>query len=432
MKSVFKKIIVTMLTWEARLVLVKYKPKMVAVTGSVGKTGSKDAIYTVLSKFFFVRKSEKSFNSEIGVPLAILGLPNAWSNPFHWLTNLLDGLWLIVFKSKYPQWLVLEVGADRPGDIERIAKWLKPDVAVITRLGKTPVHIEFFESVNELFEEKGSLVRCLKPEGALVLNYDDEDVRNFAEKFSGKIKYFGLESQADIFGSYYEIDYEKGEKRCPRGFSYKADANGLVKTVSVEGCVGRQYMYATLCALAVGLALDLDFDEMILALKKFEAPGGRMNLVPGVKRSLIIDDSYNSSPVALAEALATLESLKISGKKIAVLGDMLELGPHTVEAHKKAGEKAGSFCALLFTVGLRAQNIATGALEAGMSEKNILQYEDSRRVGKEIGRYIKAGDAILVKGSQGMRMERVVEAVMAHPEDKEKLLVRQDGEWKNR
>ena len=433
MKQIFKKIIVAVLTWEARLVLAKYKPKIVAVTGSVGKTGSKDAIYCVLSKFFFVRKSEKSFNSEIGVPLAILGLPNAWSNPLLWLTNLSEGLILILFKARYPQWLVLEVGADRPGDIAGIARWLRPDIVAVTRLGKTPVHIEFFESAEELFKEKRSLIKYLKPEGSLVLNYDDEDVRKFSENFSGNIKYFGLETQADIFGSYYEINYkEKSGIKIPAGFSYKADASGLVKTVSVNGCIGRQYMYATLCALAVGLALKLDLHEMTQALSEFDPPRGRMNLISGIRDSLVIDYSYNSSPVALMEALESLKFIKSSGRKIAVLGDMLELGTHTVDAHREAGEKAGQFCDILATVGLRAQNIAMGAIEAGMKDKNIFQYENSREAGKKLKSKIAEGDIVLIKGSQGVRMERVVEAVMAHPENKEKILVRQDEEWKNR
>ena len=134
MKSFLKKIIVSILESEARLILKKYNPFIIAITGSVGKTSAKDAIYTVLAgSVSRVRKSEKSFNSEIGVPLTILGCDNAWSNPFLWLKNILNGLELILLRSNYPNCLVLEVGADHPGDIQKITKWLKPDVAVITQ-----------------------------------------------------------------------------------------------------------------------------------------------------------------------------------------------------------------------------------------------------------------------------------------------------------
>src|SRR3989338_4025790 len=146
MKNLFKKLIVFIITLEARAVLRKYKPKIVAVTGSVGKTSAKDAIYAVLAKSARVRKSEKSFNSEVGLPLTVLGAPNAWSNPLRWLQNIVDGIFIILFTVEYPEWLVLEVGADRPGDIRSLSKWLQVDVAVITRLPEVPVHVEFFDS----------------------------------------------------------------------------------------------------------------------------------------------------------------------------------------------------------------------------------------------------------------------------------------------
>ena len=182
MKSIFKKIVVAILEWEAVLVLKKYKPMIVAVTGSVGKTSTKDAIFTVMSSHFFVRKSEKSFNSEIGVPLTILGCNNAWSNPILWVKNIIEGLMLIVLGNHYPKWLVLEVGADRPGDIERIAKWLKPDVVVMTTLPDVPVHVEYFDSPEDVIKEKEYLISALKPKGVLVLNYDDEKVRGLQQK----------------------------------------------------------------------------------------------------------------------------------------------------------------------------------------------------------------------------------------------------------
>src|SRR5689334_19738464 len=132
MKTFLKNTVVKILNWEAKLVVKRYKPKIVAITGSVGKTSTKDAMYTVLSHFYTVRKSEKSFNSEIGLPLTILGCPNGWSNPFVWFDNILKGLILIVWKVKdYPEWLVLEIGAGKPNDIKSVAKWLKTDFVIL-------------------------------------------------------------------------------------------------------------------------------------------------------------------------------------------------------------------------------------------------------------------------------------------------------------
>ena len=167
MREAFKKVVVWVLTREARAVLRKYNPKVVAVTGSVGKTSTKDAIFAVLATRYHVRKSEKSFNSEVGLPLTILGLENAWGNPLKWLQNMFDGLLLILFSAQYPEWLVLEVGADRPGDISSLRRWLRTEVVVITRLPEVPVHVEFFGSAQEVIEEKASLIDTLRPGGAL-------------------------------------------------------------------------------------------------------------------------------------------------------------------------------------------------------------------------------------------------------------------------
>src|SRR3989338_617386 len=126
MRSIFKKIISKLLEIEARLVLRKYKPRIIGITGSVGKTSTKDAVFAAISSHFHARKSEKSFNSDIGIPLTIIGLQNAWSNPLKWMANIISGLSVILFRGDYPKWLILEIGADRPGDISRVAKWLKP------------------------------------------------------------------------------------------------------------------------------------------------------------------------------------------------------------------------------------------------------------------------------------------------------------------
>lgn len=429
MRLIFKKIIVAIITWQAKAVLKKYKPKIIAVTGSVGKTGSKDAIHAVLSKFFFVRKSNKSFNSEVGVPLTILDCPNAWNNPILWLKNIIDSFALIFLPNHYPDYLVLEVGADRPGDIQFITEWLKPDVAVITKLSKIPVHVEFFRSVGEVLLEKSFLVRNLKREGVAVLNADDEDIMSFQTITENEKVLFGENEVSDVRGFDFGISSEDG---APIGVSFKVESGKEVEEIVVRGALGKQQMYQALSAIAVAKTFSLSLKKIAKAFSGFVAPPGRMKIIKGVKNSVLIDDSYNSSPVAVEEALSTLKNIQISGRKIAILGDMLELGIYSTDEHKKIGELVAQTCDFLITSGVRARFIAEGALNAGLPENNIFQFEDSVSAGKHAEILIKEGDVVLIKGSQGVRMEKTVEEIMAEPDKAFELLVRQEEEWKRR
>ena len=156
-----------------------------------------------------------------------------------------------------------------------------------------------------------------------------------------------------------------------------------------------------------------------------------MRLIPGIKQTLIIDDTYNASPAAARAGLETLGGIAPT-RAVAVLGDMLELGRHSVEEHRKLGAVVAENANLLVTVGFRARGIVEGALDNGMQDSQILQFEDSRQAGKELKNLIQEGDVVFVKGSQSMRMERVVEELMQEPERASDLLVRQDAEWKKR
>lgn len=431
MKEIFKKIIIAILQFEARAVLKKYQPKIIAITGSVGKTSTKDAIYSVISKYYFIRKSDKSFNSDIGISLTILGCNNAWNNPVMWLYNIWQGLGQIILRKKYPEWLVLEVGADRPGDIKKIAKWLKPDIVVITKFAKVPVHIEYFKSKEEVVAEKGNLVSALKHDGTLVLNSDDADVFAFKNKVTNKIITYGMMGDAEMRATNYSVYYNEKDKK-PFGVYYKVEYRGNCLPVKIIGTLGQNNIYSSLAALAVGVSLGLNLVELAENLSGFIPSKGRMNLVAGAKNTVIIDDTYNSSPVALSSALQTLKDIKTKNRKIAVLGDMMELGKHTSEEHKQAGILAATSCDILVTVGLRSRVMAESAIDAGLDEDNVLQFDNSSEAGEYIKNIIKDGDIILVKGSQSTRMERVVKEIMAEPERAKELLVRQDEEWLKR
>jgi UDP-N-acetylmuramoyl-tripeptide--D-alanyl-D-alanine ligase len=434
MKSFLRKIVVYIITVEARLVLLKYKPKIVAITGSVGKTTTKDAIYTALATSLHVRKSQKSFNSDIGVPLTILGCDNAWSNPFRWAENILRGLYIILIPVSYPEWLVLEVGADRPGDIELTTRLVQPDVAVVTRFGKTPVHVEFFKSRDELIAEKSFLVKRSKSNAFLVLNGDDEDTLKMKELVPRRSIVYSLGGEGDVVGSHNQIYYEKNERQeeVPVGVTFRVNFEGNSVPVVRKGALGLQNIYPTLAAISVAMSQKLNIVSVSEALSHEAATAGRMRLLEGRKETYIIDDTYNSSPVAAHLAVETLAEIKVQGRKIAVLGDMLELGKHSVEEHKRLGEAVAKVADILIVVGIRAKYIAEGALNSKFIEKNIFEFDESESAKKCLDDIMAQDDLILIKGSQSIRMERIVEHIMLDPERKDDLLVRQDKEWKKK
>jgi UDP-N-acetylmuramoyl-tripeptide--D-alanyl-D-alanine ligase len=428
MKSLLKKIIVCILTWEARLLLARTKPDIIAVTGNVGKTSVKDAIFTVLKDRVHARKSEKSYNSELGVPLSILGLENAWSSPLGWLKNLLDGALMVVHPGNYPRLLILEMGVDRPGDMERLTQFVKPRIVVLTRLPDVPVHVEYFGTPEAVTAEKKHLVDALLPDGVLVYNHDDERVRQIAETTRQHSIGYSRYSRSPFMAAAERIAYEEGR---PAGCEFTLTHDGGVVVVRVSGSLGLQHAYNAAAAAAVGSLFGVSLSEVAESLSRHEPPAGRMRLLRGLKDTIIIDDTYNASPAAVERALETLSTLKGVKRRIAILGDMLELGRYSVSEHERIGGLVAKSADLLMTVGVRARGIAKGALDAGMNEKKILQHEEATRAGLELEQLIKPGDIILVKGSQSMRMEKIVEEIMAEPERAEELLVRQSTEWKN-
>ncbi|MEX2341035.1 MAG: UDP-N-acetylmuramoyl-tripeptide--D-alanyl-D-alanine ligase [Candidatus Paceibacterota bacterium] len=426
MKNIFKTVVVTILTAEARLLLKRARPRIIAITGSVGKTSTKDAVYHAIKNTISARKSEKSYNSEIGVPLSILGLDNAWQNPFLWLRNIASGFLHALLPFHYPKVLVLEMGVDRPGDMKRLTSWIKPDIVILTRLPDVPVHVEYFSSPEEVAAEKLTLVAALAPDGILIYNHDDEKVRQAALNIHQKSVGYSRYSPSDYTVSEDKIIYENG---LPKGVEFTISHSDQSAKFSLSGAVGVSNLYNFAAAAAAAGELGVGLEAAAAEMANFVPPPGRLRLVPGIKNTLIIDDTYNSSPVAVLSALSTLNEINGFNRKIAVLGDMLELGRFSTEAHEQVGAQAAECSDVLITVGVRARQIASGALNSGMSEKNILQYDETARAGKGLQNLIQPGDLILIKGSQGLRMERIVLEVMNEPEKAGELLVRQSKAW---
>ena len=429
--SFLKKIVVFILILESKIIVKKYKPFIIAVTGSVGKTSTKDAIYEVAKlHFHFVRKSEKSLNSEIGLPLTIIGVSNAWYNPIAWLKNIMRGLRIIILGGEYPDCLVLEVGADHKGDIESISKWLKTDISVITYIGKEPVHVEFFKNAEELKKEKLYLVKALKDTGTLILFGDDEILNDVTVSNAQKIVRYGKNDENQICGKNVGILYDDVlNDKLPVGIKFDIEYDSKIHNISIKGVLGEHQIYSILAAISLGTVLGISIERSIETLKNIEMPRGRMRIIDGINNSLIIDDTYNSSPIALKEALKTLNNIQTNGKKVAILGDMMELGKISAEEHRKAGEMVSNIANLIVTIGPRARGIAEETLKRGKLPESVLSFDNSNEAIDSIVGRIGSGDIVLIKGSQSIRMERITKALMANPKDAESLLVRQEEEW---
>lgn len=429
-KEVFKKVIIWILTLESKIILKRFNPKIIAITGSVGKTTTKDVAYTALKKSVYVRKNEKSFNSEIGVPLTVLALPNGWSNPRIWLVNVLQGAWKCVTTRKYPEYLIIETGVDRPGDISEITSWLKPNVSVITTLPQIPVHVEFFKSKESVWEEKRKLVSALSNDGCAILNMDDSEVMKTSVPEGVKVFTYGHNDNSDVRFSNYSINYEEGK---PVGISATITTKrGDEASVEIDGVIGVHHLYPVVSSIAIGLSLDIDFNTMIESIESHKPTPGRMRILDGYDDNILIDDSYNSSPQALRKAVEQTGEIECGGNRIAILGEMLELGKESAGAHKEIGEilHSNNFNQLI-TIGVRSTHIASGSIDGGMSLDNIKSFSstDDEELYKYLKDLVDKNDIILIKGSQGSRMEKVTKYLLDDPKLAKDLLVRQDSVW---
>ena len=406
--------------------LARHKPKIVAVTGSVGKTSTKDAIFTALAHTYHARKSEKSFNSELGVPLTILGLPTGWSSPIVWMENIVEGFVIALFGKVYPEWLVLEVGADRPGDITRLA-WLRPHIAVLTHFPDVPVHVEFFESPEQVIAEKRELKKALRPNGTLIINADDPKMQDEPIAEGQHRVSYGFGEHAFVRGADPTILYADGGIE---GMAASVRCQQQVLPLAVRGALGTHQLYPLLAAITVLVSEGTSLEHALAALEGHVPPPGRMRVLHGIHGCCLVDDTYNASPAAVTAGLTTLPSLSCPGKKIAVLGDMMELGDFSVAEHKKVGELAATTCDALITVGVRMLAAADAARAARGSLQRIESCKDTGEALTILREYVGEGDVVYVKGSQSMRMERVVEELLRDPSEAQKVLVRQDKEWK--
>lgn len=396
----------------ARLTIRRYRPQIIGITGSAGKTSAKEAIYAILSKKESTRKTSANFNNELGMPLSILGEWDTITKPvwFFWLRVLcISCVRLLYVAGGYPKTLVLEYGADRPGDIEKLCDIAKPDIAVISAIGSVPVHVENYPGgIESVFREKIRLIQALNVSCTAILNADDPYFKKMCERTRAHIRSFGCAQHADI--RITNFTHVRGKDGSLEGIACKIQHKNTIVPIIIPNAFSISHAYAVACAIAVALEEDIDIKESATYIRSYHPVQGRSTLIRGIKHTQLIDESYNSSPLALETALRTL-TLITPRRRVAVLGDMLELGDHTLQAHERAGEQVVEAVDILITVGMRAKFIAYKAREKGMKQEQVFICETADEAGKKLQELMREGDIILIKGSHSIGLEKVVEEV---------------------
>lgn len=417
-----------------RVALARERPLVIAVAGSVGKTSTKTAIGIALGAHeeeSGVIATKKNYNNELGVPLTVLGCDAPGRSPLAWVTLLGKALCVRIGVCHLPARVyVLEMGTDHPGDLAYLTSIAPPHLSVLTAIG--PEHTEFFGSVEAVAGEEISILHALRDEGVAVLNADDDVIRTLAAPLKIQTYTFGVAEDATSRIVDHRLVIEEGYPQAS-GIEIRLSLIGTTRTIRLNGTVGRPQAYAVAAALAVVNAVDGD---EALALERLEhaffGMPGRMRLIEGIKHTWLIDDSYNSSPLAALSALRDLSDFPVQPgcRRIAALGDMLELGSLAESSHRQVGRAAvESGVDLLVVCGSFAGVVAEAAKAAGMSDDAVFTFPESREAGRFIQDRMKKGDVVLIKGSQGARMERIAKELMAHPEKAEDLLVRHTKDW---
>ena len=354
----------------------RHTVRVIGITGSVGKTTTKELTAAVLSRRYVTLKSEASYNNEIGLPLALMAL------------------------TERHECAVLEMGMYDVGEIADLARIAQPHVGVVTIIG--PVHLERAKTLDRIVAAKTELVKALPPgpEGVAVLNHDDERVRGMAQSTQAHVFYYGLSPVADLWA-------DDIEGLGLQGIRFQLHYGGETLHVKIP-LLGRHSVHTALRAAAVGLIEGLTWQEIVEGLR---GPSAQLRLVavPGPAGSTILDDTYNASPASTVAALNLLDELE--GRRIAVLGDMLELGDYEWEGHEKVGMRALEVADVLITVGPRGRIIGETAVRWGMPADQVNMVEDNAGAIAILEQMVTGKDVILIKGSRVLEMEEIVDAL---------------------
>lgn len=354
-----------------------YHPVVIGITGSVGKTSTKEVTASVLQRSFRTLKSPRSYNSEATLPIVLLKL------------------------AADHEVAVLEMGMYGPGEIAHLAALARPRLGIVTNVG--PSHLERMGSIEAIQRAKSELPQALPEDGFAILNIDDPRVRAMAEVTRARPFFYGLDPAADLWA-------DSIESRGLHGISFRVHYQGDSLYLNLP-LLGRHSVHTALAAASAGLLLGMEWEAIIAGLRS-EGAQLRVLTVPGINQTTLIDDTYNASPVSMLAALNLLSEL--NGRRIAILGDMLELGSIEEEAHRMVGVRVAEVAQILITVGQRAQWIADEALHVGMPPDQVHSVGDNDAAAQLARSLLAPGDFVLIKGSRGMFMETIVAQLQQH------------------
>ena len=351
----------------------RFGGSVIGVTGSVGKTTTRQMIHAVLGSRWRGTASPRNYNNELGVPLSML----AWDSS--------------------DDYAVLEFGASRRGEIAELAGLGQPQIGVITRIGDA--HLAEFGSRQAIAEAKAELLAALPADGLAVLNGDDAELLRLRQRSAAKVVLVGRGSHCDVSAT--NVSSQAGRLRC--------DVDGVRLNVPVWG---RHYLHCALAAYAVGKSYGLGAGEIAEALAEFEPPPMRCE-VGSIGPAKIINDSYNASPIAMRAALELLRDFDSPGRRIVVCGDMRELGDESTALHRELGSEVVTLCGadLLLACGEYADDVVAGARSAGMPRERAIACREPLDAVPHVRRSLASGDVVLVKGSRAVALERVVAAL---------------------
>jgi UDP-N-acetylmuramoyl-tripeptide--D-alanyl-D-alanine ligase len=355
-----------------------FAPKVIGITGSVGKTSTKEVTAAVLRRRYSTLKNPRSYNNESTLPLTLLQL------------------------EAHHDVAVLEMGTFGPGEIALLAQLARPHIGVVTNVG--PSHMERMGSLEVVAQAKSELVQALPAGGYAILNLDDPRVRSMSDLTAAQPFFYGLDPAANLYAD--EI-----ESRGLSGISFRAHYAGDAVVLKLP-LLGRHSVHTALAAMSVGLLLGLGWDAIVDGLRD-ESAQLRLLAVPGMGGATLIDDTYNASPASSLAALNLLADL--DGRRIAVLGDMLELGHVEEESHRIVGRRVAEIADSLIAVGRRARWIAEEARLSGMPAERISAVDANEDATALLRDMIRSGDYVLVKGSRGAAMEGIVAALQRQP-----------------
>jgi len=355
----------------------KYTVPVIAVTGSSGKTTTKEMAAAVIGRKMRILKTEGNLNNLIGIPMMLFRL------------------------GREHRAAILELGTNRPGEIARLTRIVRPDIGLVTNIG--PAHLEGLGSLEGVAREKGDLFRNMKETATALINRDDPFIRGLEEQWPGKKVTFSMERDADITAA--DIRTDAG------GTSFRLGMGDCRREVRISLC-GRHAVSNALAAAACARALGIDEDGVREGLESFRPVSGRMTVLPLANGAFLVDDAYNANPASVREALRTLRDLRGAGTGVAVLGDMLELGDASAELHRDTGRLlAETGIRRAYLKGAFSGDTARGAVEGGLAPGDVTFFEEPREILPSLREHLREGDWVLVKGSRRMRLEETVRAI---------------------